>query len=154
MSVGRPCLLPSCPNFTTISPILALEPQEYCRACTHSFLCGGETMQMMLLCSLSRLHVLARHVVVPMLLLWRSCLMDVGHLNRRITSRATGGGVFGRLRGHPHAHWPVYVVGLEKSRVYPGLNVTFVIHPDPRLHTNMCAASDATSRYIYVHPLK
>jgi hypothetical protein len=66
----------------------------------------------------------------------------------RITSRATGGGVFGRLRGHPQAHYPVYVVGLEKSRVYPGLNVTFVMHPDPDLHTNLCAASDATSRCV------
>ena len=66
----------------------------------------------------------------------------------RITSRATGGGVFGGLSQHPHAKYPVYVVGLEKSSVYPGLSVTFLVHPDQGLHTRLCAASDAGGRYV------
>lgn len=61
-----------------------------------------------------------------------------------ITSRATGGGVVGALAEHPHGHAPIFVIGLERSKVYPGLSVTLVVHPDRGLHARLEAAAEST----------
>ena len=61
-----------------------------------------------------------------------------------ITSRATGGGLLGALADFPSGAWPIFLVTLEKSRVYQGLAITLVCHPDPGLHTRLEAAAEAT----------
>jgi len=71
-----------------------------------------------------------------------------------ISSKPSAGGVLGGLAPYDEADYPIYVVGLEKSNVYPEFQVTFVVHPEPGLHRQLKHAANATYGTIGWFPQK
>jgi len=69
----------------------------------------------------------------------------------KITSGTSIGGGISSLAEHPLRSYPIYLIALEHSIVYPGLSLTLLIHPERRFHRNLAAAaliSYTTQKYI------